>query len=182
MKKSQEFYYNFKPINAWLFFNILFTIGLLHCVFCWPSLVLWRQTQILIATFLFSWGVWGYKYLKKHRVALITEESISIDHCEKLYWKDVKHAEERVVRCFFHKMKVIVLIPRKNIEYKYNFLQKHNGDFTPFSLPLYDAVSQKDAEKMIKLVEEHVKLKRLNPRGSNTAKKQDKDTKKRSKR
>lgn len=182
MKKSQEFYYNFKPVNAWLFFNILFTVGLFHCVFCWPSLILWRQTQVLAATFLFSWGLWGYKYLKKHRVALITDESISIDHCEKLYWKDVKWAEERVVRCCFHKMKIIVLIPRKNIKYNYNFLQKHNGEFTPFSLPLYDAVSQKDAKKMTKLVEEHVKLKRLKQQEAGTAKHLVPNTKKRSKR
>jgi len=42
-----------------------------------------------------------------------------------------------------------------------NFLQRHNGDFTPFSIPLYEIVSPEDAAELTEIIAEKVKLTRL---------------------
>ena len=42
--------------------------------------------------------------------------------------------------------------PKEGIDYKYNFLQKHNCDFTPFSIPLYDIMDTKDRDELVALI------------------------------
>ena len=66
-----------------------------------------------------------------------------------------------MVRCCGKLRKVIVLIPHDNIDYKYNFLQRHNGEFTPFSIPLYGILSKEDEEKMVNLIARKVGLKTI---------------------
>lgn len=53
------------------------------------------------------------------------------------------------------------MIPKEGIDYKYNFLQKHNGEFTPFSVPLYGILSKEDEEKIVEVIAEKTFLKRL---------------------
>lgn len=161
MKKKTIFYYQFKPINGWLFLNIIFAAFLIHCSFRFPVLLLWWQMQVLIGTCLFSWGLWIYKYLLKHPIAIIDDESITIDHCQPLYWKDIENAEEKMVRCGLRKLRVIILNPKDGLDYAYNFLQRHNGEFTAFSLPLYDVISVENAKKMKSLIAKKVKLVKL---------------------
>ena len=57
--------------------------------------------------------------------------------------------------------RVIVLLPKKGLDYKYSFLQKHNGEFTPFCLPLYGILTPEDEEKVFRIVAEKVGLKAL---------------------
>lgn len=161
MSKPQVFYYHFKPLNGWLVLNIVLLAMLGYCLAKCPCLLWWWQSQVLIGTFLFSVAVWGYKYLCRHTMAVIDDKSITIDHCRPLLWKDVESAEERLVRCGFRKLKVIVLIPKQGIDYKYNFLQKHNGDFTPFSVPLYGILTVEDEAKITKVIAKKVKIKPL---------------------
>ena len=92
---------------------------------------------------------------------MITPESIKIDHCNPLNWKDIRFAEERIVHCMGMRRKVIVLVPVDNLDYKYNFLQKHNGEFTPFSIPLYGILSKDDEDKIRNIVAKKVPLKIL---------------------
>lgn len=94
-------------------------------------------------------------------MAIITEDSIKIDHTNPLVWKDIESAEERLVKCCGKERRVIVLLPKKDIQYKYNFLQKHNGDFTPFCLPLYGILAPEDEEKVFRIVASKVGLKAL---------------------
>lgn len=75
--------------------------------------------------------------------------------------KTLKNAEEKIVRCGFRRLRIIVLHPKKGINYRYNFLQRHNGDFTPFSIPLYEIVSPEDAAELTEIIAEKVKLTRL---------------------
>ena len=56
--------------------------------------------------------------------------------------------EEKEVRCWFRKYKVIVLNPKKNIDYQYNYLQKHNCGFGAFSIPLYGIVREEDIKEI----------------------------------
>lgn len=161
MKKARTFYYHFEPINAWFILNSVLLITFSYWSFKCPCLLYWWQMQVLWGTTIFSWLAWGYKYLLKHRLALIDDKSITIDHCAPLLWKDVKHAEERIVRCGLRQYRIIVLIPKSKIDYPYNFLQRHNGNFTAFSLPLYNVVTPEEAAEIKQIVAQKVKLKTL---------------------
>lgn len=155
--EKREFYYKFNKLNAWLILNIvLFNVLAYWSVVC-PCLTFWWQTQVLIGVCVVSWVVWSYKYLKKHRMALVDDESITIDTCKPLFWKDVKSAEEKIVRCGLKKRRIIVLHPKENIKYSYNWLQKHNCGFGAFSIPLYGILSTEDEETLIKIVKSKVK-------------------------
>lgn len=158
MKKQQIFYYQFKPaVNFWLGLNVVFAGFLIGCCFKFPALAYWWQMQVLIGTCVFSFALWAYKYLMKQKLAVIDDDGIAIDHCQPLLWKNIESAEERVVRCGLRKLPVIILTPKAGMEYDYNFLQRHNGEFTAFSLPLYDVVSKEDAQKLKKIVAKKVK-------------------------
>lgn len=61
----------------------------------------------------FSWLVWSYKYLLPQRLAVVDDKTITIDHCRPLAWKDIKNAEEKIVRCGFRRLRIIVLHPKK---------------------------------------------------------------------
>ena len=161
MERQQIFYYKFGYLNLWTILNVVLLIVLLHCLIVYPCLIYWWQTQVLAGLFAVSFAAWCYKHLLKHRMALVTDESITIDHCRALYWKDVVSAEERLVRCCFLPRRIVVLIPKEGIDYKYNFLQKHNGEFTPFSVPLYGILSKEDEEKIVEVIAEKTFLKGL---------------------
>lgn len=159
MRKT--FYYQFNPVNLWMALNASLAITLGWCLTRCPCLLYWRQTQILIGVAAFSILAWGYKYALKHKMAVVTDEDITIDHCAPLKWKDVASAEERLVRCGLRKLKVIVLMPKEGLDYKYNFLQRHNGGFTAFSIPLYGIISRADAEEISTIVADKVPLSKL---------------------
>ena len=89
-------------------------------------------------------------------MAIVSDEGIKIDHCRILKWKDIESTEEKDVLCGFKHMPVLVLTPKKDIEYKYNFLQKHNSGFTAFSIPLYDIVAPNDRDELIELIKRRV--------------------------
>lgn len=152
MKEAATFYYRFNRLNAWFIFNMAFLVTMVYGMTCWPCLIFWVQTQVLIGVLLFSWIAWGYKYLIRHPAVVIDDDGITIDGCRPLFWKDVKNAEEKTVKCCFKKYKVIVLNPKEGIEYKYNFLQKHNCGFSAFSIPLYGILSREDEAEITKRI------------------------------
>ena len=161
MKEAKTFYYHFDKINAWFVFNAALLITMLYVSVKCYCLLFWWQTQVLWGVTVFSWLVWSYKYLLPQRLAVVDDKTITIDHCRPLAWKDIKNAEEKIVRCGFRRLRIIVLHPKKGINYRYNFLQRHNGDFTPFSIPLYEIVSPEDAAELTEIIAEKVKLTRL---------------------
>ena len=157
--ETKIFYYSFKRWNGWLYFNIAYFIVILHCLICCPRLLAWPQTQVFVGAFVFSVLAWCYKYVHKHKCAVVTDESIAIDHTQPLKWSDVEKAEIRYVWCCLKKRKILVLIPKQGIDYKYNFLQRHNQPFTPFSLPLYGILSPTDEQELTAIVMTKVGLK-----------------------
>ena len=74
----------------------------------------------------------------------------------KLRWSDIASIEEKEVHCCFQKYKVMILKPKADIEYHYNFLQKHNGEFTAFAVPLYGILSKEDEDKIVTIIKEKV--------------------------
>lgn len=161
MKKAKVFYYHFDWVNIWFILNTSYFITLVYGSFKCPCMLWWWQMQVIWGTCLCSIGLWAWKYLLKHRLAVFDDEGITIDTCAPLKWNDIKNAEERIVRCCLKKLKIIVLNPKEGIDYKYNFLQRHNGEFTPFSIPLYDVVTKEDAKAMSKIIATKVKLIKL---------------------
>ena len=159
--KKQTFYYKFRTIDTLLLLNLALIYMLYKCCHKIPALLHWPQVQAIIAAVIVSSLIWIYLHCFKHKVAVIDGKNIKIDHCQPLAWKDIDYAEERIVRCCFKKRRIIVLIPKDGIDYQYNYLQKHNGEFTPFSIPLYNIISKKDEEEIIKIISKKVKLTRL---------------------
>lgn len=159
MKKTEIFYYNFKKNRFWIVLNILLLAMITACCIKYPACLYWRQTRVLIGTLVFSMLMWGFKYIIKHRVAQLDDKGIKIDHCDTLPWKDIKNAEYKTAGCCFQKLPIIVLHPKKNIKYHYNFMQKRCAkmDFTAFSIPLY-AMTPQDGKKITSLIGKHVKF------------------------
>lgn len=152
------FYYKFNRLNAWFVLNAVLFIVTAHCLCCCPRLILyWWQMQVIVGVLIFSVLMWCYKYLLKHKMAVVTDDDITIDCCKPLCWKDIESAEQKEVKCLFGKYKVIILNPKSDIKYKYNFLQKHNCGFTPFSIPLYGIVAQQDIEELVNIIKNKVK-------------------------
>lgn len=158
---QEVIYYTFKKNYAWLVLNLLGLGLILGCVWSRPSFMVWWQVQVLFILFTISLFLWIYKYMVKHPMAVIDDETIKIDHTRPLRWKDIDFAEERIVNCCCMKKKVIVLQPKADLNYSYNYLQRHNGEFTPFSVPLYGILSAEDEEKIMNIIARKVGLKRL---------------------
>jgi len=157
---QKTFYYKFKKNYIWLILNVAALAGIIFCCIRHPSLTVWLETQTLVILLTVMLVLWIYKFVLRHPMAVIDDETIKIDHTNPLKWSDIASAEEKIVNCC-GKKRIISLIPKDNINYKYNFLQKHNGDFTPFSIPLYGIISPEDEEEITKIVARKVGLKRL---------------------
>lgn len=158
MIEKNIFYYRFKKNNTWTLINILLFI-LVSGIFVYkPFLFICCSfARFSIPVFILSYGLWRFKYCQKHIMAVTTKDFIRIDSCNPLYWKDIESAEIKTIRCCLLKRDIIVLHPKANITYKYNFLQKHNGDFTAFSLPLYDIITQEDIDALKNILKTHIK-------------------------
>ena len=132
------FYYRFNKLNAWLILNLALTITLVYWGVRCPCLLFWGQTQVLLGVCLLSWLAWGWKYVLKNKAVVVDDEG----------------TEEKDVRCCFRNCRVLTLVPKDGISYRYNFLQKHNGDFTPFAIPLYGLLSPEDEKEIAEIVAE----------------------------
>lgn len=149
---QKTFYYPFKKID--------------FCFCCWAvEFVFILYTKIcspLILTMFFLTGaVWGYKTLVKHLAVEITNDYVKIDRSQPLYFKDIKGAEIKDVCLCGKNKKILSLIPKKNIKYNYSYLQKNNGDFGPFPIPLYGILTKEDENEIVHLIGEHIKIKTL---------------------
>ncbi len=141
--KEKIIYYSFQKVNFHFYINILLTLIMLKCFMCRCPFLCVSQLNVWTLICACSWLLWYWLYVKKHIMAIITDEGIKIDHCEILRWKDIKSTEEKEVRCCFKRRKVIILNIKDNVKYHYNYLQKNNP-FTAFSIPLYGIVSDTD--------------------------------------
>ncbi len=158
---QETIYYHFKKNYIWLMLNVMALVLIASCLLKSLSYACWWEFQVLTGLFIFTLLIWIYKYAIKQPMAVITDETIKIDHSNPIAWKDIELAEERMVKCCGKERRVIVLLPKKGLDYKYSFLQKHNGEFTPFCLPLYGILTPEDEEKVFRIVAEKVGLKAL---------------------
>lgn len=109
--------------------------------------------------FIIAAGLWVYKNLWRQKAVVITDNDIKIDHTNLLPWKDIQNAEIQTVLLCGGEMNILSLIPKKNIQYHYNYLQRHNGAFGTFPVPLYGILTPDDEREIIQIVKKHVKIK-----------------------
>ena len=149
----QVFYYRFKTNYVWLILTFLLFGFLIHLFLKFPVIVYWWEFWGLLVSGVYSLVLWGYKYLKKHKMAVIDDKYIKIDHCRPLPWRLVVCAEMKVARCGFRKLPIIAIRTKKPIDYDFNPLQKMCAkmDFTAFSIALY-ALSPEDAKKVTEII------------------------------
>ena len=145
---QKVFYYRFNKIDSCaLIIAVMFFCGVYYGItqsFYWALFAL----EILF---------WCIKHLLRHKCAVITDKYIKLDHSAPLAWKDVKTAKFKIVSMLFESKKLLVLIPKPGIKYHYSFLQKHNGVFGAFPIPLYGILSPQDEKEIISLVKKYVK-------------------------
>mgnify|MGYP006916026648 CR=1 FL=1 len=156
---SKIFYYHFRTNWVWLLLTLLLFAFIVHCVICYPPLVYWWQVWALFGVCVYSFALWTIKYLCKHKMAVIDDKRIKIDHCRPLPWRQVAFAEFKIARCCWHRLPIIVLRPKKPLRYRYNLLQKWcaHSDFTPFSVALY-ALTPNDAKRITALIAQKTTL------------------------
>lgn len=157
--KEKIFYYHFKRLNAWLIFNLILTGLIVSCLFC-HRVWFYTQMYVIVGVVIFSWLVWIYKYVLPQKMAVVTDESITIDHNAPLKWRDIAAAEIREIYCCLQKRKILVLLPKEGIDYQYNWLQKHNAGFTAFSIPLYGILTPEDERELTEIVTDKIGLRK----------------------
>ena len=151
--QSHVFYYHFKPNYVWLFATLMF-LGFIVGVLCRiPVLIYWWQIWGLIGACIYSLVLWCIKYKMKHKMAVIDDKYIKIDHCRPLPWRLVACAEMKTARCCFKKLPIIAIKTKKPIRYSYNPLQRlcSKMDFTAFSIALY-ALKPSDVKKVTEII------------------------------
>ena len=163
MTEQKIFYYTFRKFNLHLVLTFLITLSVLCALKCCPRIFLWWPVIAFCFALALCWITWILLYVVKHKMLVITNKNIKIDHCEPLAWKDIDHAEIRFVRYCLCKKPIIALVPKKKIKYNYNLLQKQlmkrGCDFPPFSIPLYEIVSPYDAIEIYNIIAEKTKFK-----------------------
>ena len=159
---NEVIYYKFKKgfwCYVWLLFDLI-ALGLLFkCFCCFAPHYLTAEMLTLIIIISAHLGLWLYKYAADNEMAVITDKDIKIDHTNPISWNDIAYAEEIMVKCCGKKRKILSLVPRDGINYKYSWLQLHNAGFTAFSIPLYGIISKEDEDKIVKIVEKKVGIK-----------------------
>ncbi len=153
--EKEVFYYHFRKLNFWLFFNFLLTALVVCCLARWPICIYWWKLQFLIGVIAVSFVLWFLMYVKKHRLAVFDNDGVALDHCVPLSWTDIVSARETKARCLFRKRPILVLQPKEGLEYPYNAMQKLSmkSDFTAFSFPLY-AMSAQDKARLYEILKE----------------------------
>ena len=163
-KLNEKFFYDRKKLILLAIFNILLV------AFIWAmSAILIENGQasslpvkvgLVITMGLALSALGGALFIAIHpqRLALLTEDGITIDHNEELKWEEVSVAKE-VKALLFHN--AIALNTKEGVKHKLTFMQHvcKNNKFTAFSIPLY-AMTTKDVKKIKKLIKEKCKYKK----------------------
>ena len=158
MKKTavqQVFYYHFKTNWVWPVLTLLLAALLMNCLRHWPAFIYWWLMWALLGCCVYSLVLWGIKYLLPHKMAVIDDKYIKIDHCRPLPWRLVACAELKEARIFGRKLPIIAIRTKKPIRYRFNLLQLwcDKSDFTAFSIALY-ALTPKDVNRITALIAE----------------------------
>ena len=164
---NEIFHYEYKQLLIWAMFNVALTCSLFFiCKFIAQNNIITTASQfyllvcVMILTLLSLAGSL-FVVISPLNLAIVTDETIKIDHNQPLRWEDIEIAREFRVNNIF-KRSVIALHLKQGVEYKLTFMQKicKNHKFTAFSIPLY-AMNSSEAEKIRKHIIKHCKYEKL---------------------
>lgn len=157
--KEFKFYYSRRKLAMYLLFNLfLLIMALLFTLSIFPDYPLVYHFAIF-TTALSIFSVLIVLLLHKP-LAIITSQSITIDRCPPLFWKDVISTSIRTIGKGFWKKDIIIFNVHNFKTYKLNLIQKaiKNSDFTAFSIPLY-AMDRQDARTINQTIHKYLKSK-----------------------
>lgn len=158
-KLNLTFQYDKSKLKKLVLFNFILVILSLKLCYCQSIGLINMPISITIILILSVFAFLGSLFVTIHplRLALVTDETITIDHNAPLKWKDVKIAREFKVR-YIYEQQAISLILKEGLNYPLTFMQKlcKKNHFTPFSIPLY-AMTPKDQDKIRKIIKQKVK-------------------------
>ncbi len=157
--KEFKFYYSRRKLALYLLFNLfLLVLALLFTISIFPDYPLVYHFAIF-TTALSVFSVLIVLLIHKP-LAVINSQSITIDRCPPLFWKDVISTGIRTVGTGFWKKDIIVFNVRNFKTYKLNLIQKaiKNSDFTAFSIPLY-AMDRKEGRLINQTIHKYLKSK-----------------------
>lgn len=158
--KEFRFYYSRKKLILYLLFNLaLLILALLFTISIFPEYPLIYHFAIF-TTVLSVLSILIVLIVHKP-LAVITSQSITIDRCPPLYWRDIISVGTRTIKAGFWKKEIIVFNVRNFKTYKLNLIQKaiKNTDFTAFSIPLY-AMDRKEGRLINQTIHKYLKSKK----------------------
>lgn len=158
----QTFYYSRRKLGLYLLFNCgLLLLALLFTWMIFPDYTPVYRFAIAACTISAISALLAL--LIRHPLAVITPESIRIDFCQPLKWKDIAAARKITIAKYYlgkreYKRNIIIFDVPDLSKYKLNFMQKlsKNSEFSAFSIPLY-AMDDKEAGKIEKLIRRQIK-------------------------
>lgn len=162
-KLNETFFYDRKKLILLAVFNVFLVFLIWNITSCLLAKGLITTSfeialHILVMT-LALLALAGSLFVAIHplRLALVTDNEITIDHNVALKWKDIEVAKE-FKASYIYTQQAIALHVRKGVTHKLTFMQKicKNNVFTPFSIPLY-AMTPKDAQKIRKIIKQKCK-------------------------
>ena len=166
-KLNQTFYYDRKKLVYLVIFNVFlvsFIYMIISCLsnhgYLTSKIMLTFHLLVLTLSVLALIGS-TFVAIFPQRLALLTNDGITIDHNETLKWTDIDYAKEFKAH-YIYPQQAIALHTKEGVTHQLTFMQKmcQNNVFTPFSIPLY-AMPPKDAEKIRKIIKQKCKYKDL---------------------
>ena len=158
-KLNQTFQYDKSKLKKLAFVDFLLVLFSLKLCYCQAIGLINMTIPIAVVLTLSTLAFLGSLFVVFHplRLALVTDETITIDHNHPLKWKDVAIAREFKVR-YIYEQQAISLVLKEGVTYPLTFMQKlcQKNPFTPFSIPLY-AMTPKDQDKIRKIIKQKVK-------------------------
>ena len=162
-KINHTFYYDRKKVAYLALFNICLVtlistaiLSLLNSGLLTSTILLAYHMFVIVLSVLALLGSL-FVVIFPQRLALLTNEGITIDHNETLKWKDIEIAKE-VKANYLYPQPAIALLTKEGVEHKLTFMQIicKNNLFTSFSIPLY-AMKKEDATKIQKIIKQKCK-------------------------
>lgn len=162
-KLNKTFHYDRRKLIGLAVFNVLFTMFIWKMTSCLLSKgLITSSIEMCLHIIVISLAILaliGSTFVAIHplRLALLTDEGITIDHNETLKWQDIEIAKE-VKAPYFLPQQAIALHVKEGVTHKLTFMQKicENNVFTAFSIPVY-AMTVKDANEIRKIIKQKCK-------------------------
>ncbi len=155
-QNKKIFYYSRRKLGIYLLFNLgLLALAIL---FTWSIFPDYKPVYYFALTTC-SLSILSslFVFLVRLPLAVITDESIKIDHNQPLKWSQIKSVETISLKYFGFERSILRITPQRISHYRMSLMQRIscNSQFGSFSIPLY-AMSDDKATQIEKLIFSHL--------------------------